>query len=184
MPACGVVTIAQMARYAVFLRGVNVGGVNMKMADVAAALTGAGFAEVRTVLASGNVLLDSPDDAAAVRTAAEAALRERFDYPAHVLVYDIDTARAVVAAYPFDPDVPGHHCYVTFVADPALLAELSALAGQAGAEEKIASGDGVIYWQIPKGDTLGSTVGKTMGAKRYASATTTRNLRTLRRMLT
>lgn len=183
MSTCGVVTIARMTRYAVFLRGVNVGGVNLKMADVAAALTGAGFAEVRTVLASGNVLLDSPDNAAAVRAAAETALRERFDYAAHLLVYDIGTARAVVAAYPFDPDVPGHHSYVTFVADPGLLAELSALAAQAGADEKIAPGDGVLYWQIPKGDTLGSTVGKTMGARRYASATTTRNLRTLRRML-
>ncbi|MGH3552677.1 MAG: DUF1697 domain-containing protein, partial [Mycobacterium sp.] len=49
-----------MTRYAAFLRGVNVGGVNLKMADVAAALSDAGFAGVRTILASGNVLLDSP----------------------------------------------------------------------------------------------------------------------------
>ena len=77
-----------MTRYAAFLRGVNVGGVNLKMADVAAALTDAGFSEVRTVLASGNVLLESPADAAAVRTKAEAALRERFGYPAWVLVYE------------------------------------------------------------------------------------------------
>ncbi|MFL0180799.1 DUF1697 domain-containing protein [Mycobacterium sp. SMC-15] len=170
-----------MTRYALFLRGVNVGGVNLKMAEVAATLTAAGFSEVRTLLASGNVLLDSPANAAKVRATAEAALRERFGYEAWVLVYDVETVRDIVAAYPFEPEVPDQHSYVTFVADDAALTELSGLA--ADAEEKITLGDGVIYWQIPKGDTLTSTVGKTMGNKRYKSATTTRNLRTLNKML-
>ncbi len=172
-----------MTRYAALLRGVNVGGVNLKMADVADALSRAGFGEVRTVLASGNVLLDSPDDAGAVRAAAEAALQQRFDYPARVLVYDIDTLRTLAAAYPFEPEVPGYHSYVTFVADDAVLTELSEIAAASGPDEKIALGDGVIYWQIPKGNTLTSSVGKTMGSKRYASSTTTRNLRTLTKML-
>ncbi|WP_409436786.1 DUF1697 domain-containing protein [Mycobacterium sp. SMC-14] len=170
-----------MTRYALFLRGVNVGGVNLKMAEVAATLTAAGFSEVRTLLASGNALLDSPADAEKVRASAEAALRERFGYEAWVLVYDVETVRDIVAAYPFEPEVPDQHSYVTFVADDAALTELSGLA--ADAEEKITLGDGVIYWQIPKGDTLTSTVGKTMGNKRYKSATTTRNLRTLNKML-
>ena len=170
-----------MTRYALFLRGVNVGGVNLKMAEVAATLTAAGFSEVRTLLASGKVLLDSPANATKVRVTAEAALRERFGYEAWVLVYDVETVRDIVAAYPFEPEVPGVHSYVTFVADDAALTELSELAGNA--DETITVGDGVIYWQIPKGDTLISTVGKTMGNKRYKSATTTRNLRTLNKML-
>lgn len=41
-----------MAKFAAFLRGVNVGGVNLKMAEVATALTDAGFCNVRTILAS------------------------------------------------------------------------------------------------------------------------------------
>ncbi|ORW88707.1 DUF1697 domain-containing protein [Mycolicibacter terrae] len=172
-----------MTRYAAFLRGVNVGGVNLKMADVAAALTDAGLSEIRTVLASGNILLESRKDAAAVRTIAEAALQERFDYPARVLVYPVDVVRTLVADYPFEPELPGSHSYVTFVADPAVLAELATLVSSAGTGEKIAPGDGVIYWQIPKGNTLDSTVGKTMGNKRYAASTTTRNLRTLSKML-
>ncbi|EUA11186.1 hypothetical protein I546_2797 [Mycobacterium kansasii 732] len=91
-----------MTRYAAFLRGVNVGGVNLKMADVAAALTDAGFADVRTVVASGNVLLESSFGAAHVRATAEAALRERFGYDAWVLVYDLDTVRAIDERYPFE----------------------------------------------------------------------------------
>ncbi|SPM31174.1 DUF1697 domain-containing protein [Mycobacterium terramassiliense] len=173
-----------MTTYAAFLRGVNVGGVNLKMAEVAGALTEAGFSKVRTILASGNVLLDSSAGAAGVtemRKKAEAALRERFGYDAWVLVYDLETVRAVVDAYPFDREVDGYQSYVTFVADAAVLDELAGL--KAGAGEKIARGDGVLYWQVPKGSTLDSTIGKTMGNARYKSSTTTRNLRTLAKVL-
>lgn len=174
-----------------FLRGVNVGGVNLKMADVAAALTDAGFAAVRTILATGNVLLESSTKAPEVRKKAEAALRERFGYDAWVLVYQLDAVRAIVDDYPFEPEVDGYQSYVTFVAAPdagtAVLDELAALAdgagSEAGAEEKISRGDGVIYWQVPKGSTLDSTIGKTMGKPRYKSSTTTRNMRTLVKLL-
>ena len=170
-----------MAKYAAFLRGVNVGGVNLKMAEVAAALTDAGFTAVRTILASGNVVLESSSGVSAVRKKAEAALRDRFGYDAWVLAYTIDTVRAIDDAYPFEREVDGFQSYVTFVTDPTVLDELAALA--AGPKEKIARGEGVIYWQVPKGSTLDSTIGKTMGTRRYKSSTTTRNLRTLAKVL-
>jgi uncharacterized protein (DUF1697 family) len=172
-----------VTRYAAFLRGVNVGGVNLKMADVAAAFAAAGFANVHTILASGNVMLESPAAADAVRAKAETALRQRFGYDAWVLVYAIDTVRAIVDAYPFEPEVDGHHSYVTFVTDTDVLDELAALAGETGPDEKITRGDGVIYWQVPKNRTLDSAIGKTMGKKRYKASTTTRNLRTLAKVL-
>lgn len=173
-----------MTRYAAFLRGVNVSGTTMKMADVAEALTGAGFTGVRTILASGNVLLDSGAAATTVRTKAEAALRDAFGYEAWVLVYDLDAVRAIADGYPFEPEVEGYHSYVTFVSDEAVLDELAGLADGAGPQEKIARGDGVLYWQVPKSSTLDSAIGKTMGKKRYKSSTTTRNLRTLAKVLT
>ena len=180
-----------MTSYAAFLRGVNVGGVNLKMADVAAALTDAGLADVRTILATGNVTLDSPATADAVRATAEKALRKQFGYDAWVLVYPIKKVRAIVEGYPFEPEVDGYQSYVTFVSDPDVLDELAALADtalsdEARADEKIARGPkfaGVIYWQVPKNHTLDSTIGKTMGKKRYRSSTTTRNLRTLAKVL-
>ncbi|OBJ58200.1 DUF1697 domain-containing protein [Mycobacterium sp. 1423905.2] len=170
-----------MTQYAVFLRGVNVGGVNLKMAEVAAALTDAGFSAVRTVLASGNVVLESSSSVTAVRKKAEAALRDRFGYDAWVLAYDLDTVREIDAAYPFEREVDGYQSYVTFVSDETVLDELAALSS--GPDEKISRGQGVLYWQIPKGSTLDSTIGKTMGKKRYKSSTTTRNLRTLAKVL-
>jgi uncharacterized protein (DUF1697 family) len=176
-----------MTSYAAFLRGVNVGGVNLKMAEVAAALTDAGFTHVHTILATGNIRLESKSGVAAVRKKAEAALRKNFGYDAWVLVYDIATVRAIDKAYPFEREVDGYQSYVTFVASPdgetAVLDELAALGSNAGADEKISRGDGVIYWQVPKGSTLDSTIGKTMGKPRYKSSTTTRNLRTLAKLL-
>jgi uncharacterized protein (DUF1697 family) len=172
-----------MTHFAAFLRGVNVGGVNLKMAEVAKALTDAGFTNVRTILATGNVLLESSSGVAAVRKKAEATLRQRFGYDAWVLAYDIDTARSIFDAYPFEREVDGYQSYVTFVTDATVLNELAALAGQAGPDEKISPGDGVVYWQVPKGSTLDSTIGKTMGKPRYKSSTTTRNLRTLAKVL-
>ncbi|HUB54679.1 MAG TPA: DUF1697 domain-containing protein [Mycobacterium sp.] len=175
-----------MTRYAAFLRGVNVGGVNLKMTEVADALADAGFAEVRTILASGNIILESRAGADTVRAKAETALRKRFGYDAWVLVYPIDMVRTIVDDYPFEPERDGYQSYVTFVSDADVLGELAELADQAQADEKIARGPGsagVIYWQVPKNNTLDSTIGKTMGKKRYKSSTTTRNMRTLAKVL-
>ncbi|KUH86354.1 MULTISPECIES: DUF1697 domain-containing protein [unclassified Mycobacterium] len=172
-----------MTRYAAFLRGVNVGGVNLKMADVAKAFEDAGFGSVRTVLASGNVLFDSKAGVDAVRRKAEKVLRDTFGYDAWVLAYPLDVVAAISGGYPFEREVPEHHSYVTFVTDEKVLDELAAMGDDAGPDEKIQRGDGVIYWQVPRAATLDSTIGKTMGKKRYKSSTTTRNLRTLDKLL-
>jgi len=172
-----------VTRYVAFLRGVNVGGVNLKMADVTRALTDAGFTDVETVLASGNVLLSSQAKVVTVRTKAEKALRDAFGYDAWVLAYDRDAVAAISEAFPFTRDVADHHSYVTFVTDADVLDELAALADDAGPDELIERGEGVVYWQVPKSGTLDTTIGKTMGKKRYKSSTTTRNLRTIEKVL-
>jgi uncharacterized protein (DUF1697 family) len=175
--------MTDVTRYAAFLRGVNVGGVNLKMAEVAKAFENAGFTNVRTILASGNVLLESRSGVDAVRKKAEKALRDAFGYDAWVLAYDIDTVRAISENFPFEREVEGHHSYVTFVTDEKVLDELAELAKDAGPDAKIQRGEGVVYWQVPKTGTLESVMGKTMGKKRYKSSTTTRNLRTLDKVL-
>ncbi len=172
-----------MTRYAAFLRGVNVGGVNLKMADVAKAFEDAGFTNVKTILASGNVLMDSRSGVDAVGKKAEKALRDAFGYDAWVLAYDLDTVRSISEGYPFEREVEGRHSYITFVTDPDVLDELAAVGKEAGPDEKIQRGEGVIYWQVPNKGTLDTTIGKTMGKKRYKSTTTTRNLRTVEKVL-
>jgi len=154
------------------------------MDELATALGDAGFTDVRTILASGNVVFECElTDVYAVRAEAETALRDSFGYEAWVLVYELDEVREINAGFPFEAEVDGHHSYVTFVSDAGVLAELAALANTAGPDEKIARGNGVLYWQVPKSGTLNSTIGRTMGKKRYKSSTTTRNLRTLAKVL-
>ncbi|MBI1730339.1 DUF1697 domain-containing protein [Candidatus Acetothermia bacterium] len=51
-----------MTRYAAFLRGINVGGKKIiKMAELREAVESLGFRNVRTILASGNLLFDAPE---------------------------------------------------------------------------------------------------------------------------
>jgi uncharacterized protein (DUF1697 family) len=165
------------------MRGVNVGGINLKMAEVAKVLEDAGFTNVRTILATGNVLLDSRSGVDAVRKKAEKALRDGFGYDAWVLAYELDTVRKISERFPFEREVDGHHSYVTFVTDSDVLDELAELGKSAGDHEKIKRGKGVVYWQVPNKGTLDTTIGKTMGKKRYKSSTTTRNLRTVEKVL-
>nr|WP_325790797.1 DUF1697 domain-containing protein [Arthrobacter koreensis] len=60
-------------RYAVLLRGVNVGGVTMKMADLRATLEQTGLRDVRTFLASGNAVVSATKDPADVKGMVETA---------------------------------------------------------------------------------------------------------------
>jgi len=68
------------------LRAVNVGGVTVPMARLRALAAGLGWHDVRTHLASGNLLLEASDHAEAVATRLGAALQAEFERPVPVLV--------------------------------------------------------------------------------------------------
>jgi uncharacterized protein (DUF1697 family) len=162
------------------LRGVNVGGVNMKMADLADVVRGLGYTDVKTVLASGNVMFTTPDAAAASKDNLEAALRERFDYEAWVHVLTVDQIEHLISAYPY-PRSADRHAYVVFVLKDSVRDELLAVDLDPKIEQAQA-GDGVVYWSVPKGDTLGSAMGKAQSAGKHKQWLTTRNLNTLEKL--
>lgn len=174
-----------MTRYVALLRGINVGGINIKMADLRRVFTELGFDDVKTVLASGNVLFTTDSaDTAALKTRIESALRAAFGYEAWVFVLDLDTLAGIVAAYPFDPERDGWHPYVMFTAQPEVLAGLLAVRDDLDpAIERIQGGEGVLYWEVERGRTLDSTFGKNTGKPKLKAVTTTRNLRTLVKLL-
>ncbi|TXD37479.1 DUF1697 domain-containing protein [Lujinxingia vulgaris] len=171
--------------HCVLLRGINVGGVRMKMGDLRDVLEGAGFGRVRTVLASGNVVLESSEaDAERVKAQVEAALRDGFDYEAWVVVISGAELRAVVEGYPFDGDAEGIQPYVMFASDPASLDALGALECELDSEvERVERGPSVLYWEVVRGKTTKSRFGKEASKARYKATTTTRNMRTLRKIL-
>ena len=169
-------------RYVILLRGVNVGGVTVKMAELRELLAGLGYDDVKTVLASGNALVTCAESGAEVKSAVEGALRARFGYDAIVHVLTLDTVRGAVEAYPFARGRDGWHDYALFVSDAAVLDALLAIELDPG-HEQAARGDGVVYWTVPKGDTLDSELGKAIGKVAYRPHVTSRNLNTLERML-
>jgi len=170
-----------MTRYIALLRGVNVGGVNITMADLAEVFRGLGFTDVKTVLASGNVVFASQAGATELKPTIEAALRERFGYQAWVHVLSSDELGRIVDAYPFD-ERDGWHRYVLFLMSDEPRADLLATAADS-ALEAIAPGDGVIYWTVERGHTLDSAFGKRSGTSRHKALLTNRNLNTLRKLL-
>ena len=169
-----------MTRYVALLRGVNVGGVNMKMVDLAEVVRGLGYGDVTTVLASGNVLFTTTDAAATAKERLEAALRERFGYEAWVHVLTQADIATITAAYPFERSAE-KHAYVVFLLKPSLVDELLAVELDP-AVEQAARGDGVVYWSTPKGSTLDSAMGKAQGSSKHKPWLTTRNLNTLEKL--
>jgi len=92
--------------YIALLKGINVGGNRrIAMADLKAALGEAGFENVRTVLASGNVVLEAPStDAAELERRLETALADALEVTTDFMVRDADEWSAMIAANPF-PDI-------------------------------------------------------------------------------
>ncbi|MCA4132092.1 DUF1697 domain-containing protein [Arthrobacter sp. M4] len=168
-----------MNSYAVFLRGINIGGVTIKMADLRKALSEGPFSKVKTLLASGNVVLASELDSQAVKAAVEAKLRESFGYDAWVVVLEAERVAELVEACPFPADDKSTHSYVTLASDAAMLDELSKAAEGMDGVRLLRLGSEAIAWLAPAGGTLESPFSKLSSKPRYKSTTTTRNLRTL-----
>jgi len=176
-----------MTTWVALLRGVNVNGITIRSAELAALLRGLGFEEVKTVLASGNARFTVDVDVARraeLKTRIEAALRDRFDYDAWTVLVTLDELAAAVTAYPFDAAEPSRQPYVVFCTDVAVRdALVDAAASLDPAEDPTHPGIGVVYWSPEVGRTIDTPFGKLLGRAAYKPTTTTRNLRTLVKIL-
>ena len=90
-----------MARHVALLRGVNVGGVKVAMADLRAIAEGLGYDEVSTHLNSGNLLLSSRRRAATVAAELQAALTDRYGRELPVMVRSREELQDALARQPF-----------------------------------------------------------------------------------
>ena len=168
-----------MNSYAVFLRGINVGGINIKMADLKNALKARPFSNVLTLLASGNVVLASELDPPGVKREFEACLRETFGYDAWVVVLTADRVAALVEACPYPADDASTHTYMTLASDEVALSELFESGSALDGTEITRLGPEALAWLAPTGGTLDSPFSKVSSKAKYKAATTTRNLRTM-----
>lgn len=175
-----------MTQYIALLRGVNVGGITVKSAELRSLFEELGFDEVRTVLASGNVVFETTAAAASgtLKRRIEQALRDRFGYDAWIVLVTHEQVEQVVEAFPFDASDAARQPWVVFGSDEAVLDELVTSAGEPDPDvDPIARGDGVVYWNPVKGTTVQTPFAKLLARPRFKPTTTNRNLRTLVKLL-
>ena len=169
--------------FCAFLRGVNVKGTAMKMADVCAVFEKAGMSRVSSVLASGNIIFSSPKNADELKILLEKAMAAYFNYEAFLFVESKAGVEAVFHSNPFEPD-PDFHIYgfVGVEGIASLLMEEFEKGKKAGGEAGRLV-EGRFYWRVPKGVTLDSDFGKILGRKNLKDAFTSRNLNTFEKVL-
>lgn len=169
-----------MKKYIAFLRGINVGNIRIKMPDLKNAFHSMGFQNAVTFLQTGNVVFESDKNIAEIKVILEKGLSETFHYQAFVLLYDFDVLDEIVAKYPFQKD-ESNHAYVIFIERKTVFEELSTIAESV--DEEIAKGNTVLYWKVPKGESLNTPFSKITAKAKYKSTTTVRNINTLEKML-
>lgn len=171
-------------RYIILLRGINVGGRNLKMAEVKACFEKAGYKNVLTVLQTGNVILESKEKSKdKLCRHVEKILSDAFGYPAKVLVIEPFRLKEIIKDYPFGNKTPEYHRYAFFT-EKGFEKELAEQAGPLDESlESVRPGMDVVYWRAMKGHTLDSRFGKYIGKAATKHFLTTRNLNTLEKIL-
>lgn len=173
-----------MPRYVAFLRAINVSGHVVKMDALQRHFASLGFDDVRTFIASGNVIFKSRSTAAAaLERRIEACLEDRLGYEVKTFLRT-DAEVAAVAAYrAFEPaSVASAGSFnVGFLAGPLDNVAITRVKGFASAIDDFHVNGRELYWlcQTKQSDSKFSNAAfeKAIGAR-----ATFRGLNTIRRL--
>jgi uncharacterized protein (DUF1697 family) len=169
--------------YCAFLRGVNVNGRTMKMAEVCEVFHAAGMEQVSSVLASGNIIFRTSAPAAELRGKLERVMSEHYSCDMSIFIKNTSEIMSMLESSPFDPD-PDRHIYA-FICErnfESVLAEEFAKI-TAVPHEAAAIQNGTFYWQVPKGSTLDAGFSKILGRKDMKEKFTSRNMSTIQKIV-
>jgi len=168
--------------FCAFLRGVNVKGTNMKMAEVCALFQKSGMENVQAVLATGNIIFLSNKKKNELKPILEKAMSDYFKYEAFLFIKTKEEIAAVISHNPFIAH-PGFHIY-GFAGieniENILMHEFQKSGKAENEEAKIV--EGFFYWKVNKGDTLHSEFGKILGNKKLKNSFTSRNMNTFEKV--
>jgi uncharacterized protein (DUF1697 family) len=174
-----------MPRLVALLRGINLARTRrIAMADLREALTAGGYADVRTHLQSGNVVLTTDQAPDAAARDLETRIAERFGFDVDVLVRTADELAEVVAANPlgeFATDGSKH--FVAFLSGAPDSDAVAAIAERDFGDERFTAIGREIYVWCPDG-LRDCGVMKAIADRRLAVATATvRNWNTVAKLL-
>lgn len=169
-------------KYTAFLRGINVKGTAMKMADVCAVFLNAGMEDVSSVLATGNIVFSSQRDQFELKTFLEKHLSDHFNYEAFVFIKTEKDITEICSRNPFTKS-EDLHTYVFIGSNEIAEILLEEFSNSLKKEnEKAEIVEHIFYWQIQKGNTLDSSFGKILGRKALKSKMTSRNINTIEKI--
>ena len=174
-----------MARYVALLGLINVGSNRLKMNELKAALEDHEFANVATVVASGNVLFDHPRLAdAKLEEEIAAVVKNRFGIATFATVRTKAELGAALEESPFAGEGEDKFVHIQFLAGQPGKAQFDKLiADHAGrGAEKLAPGTRALH--IDYVDGVGTS--KLTGAfieKRLGCKGTARNVRSIKRII-
>ncbi len=172
-----------MNNYCAFLRGVNVNGRKLLMADACRVLGDAGMGQVSSLLASGNLVFAADEPQAQLRPLLERALSAHMGDPVSLFVKSSGELEQLLAAQPFEPRADRR--IHAFLCEPGfeitLLDAFEQISPADGEAAQIV--DGFFYWQCPKGATLDSGFSKILGRKDMREKFTSRNIATIVKVL-
>ncbi len=173
-----------MARWAVFLRGVNVGGHGkLPMAELRKALSAIGAENVATYIQSGNIVMDhAADHAGTVTDAVTGLIAAEFGFRPHAVALSADTLSDLIGAVPQPETLDPKHIHV-YLSDGDLPPELSAeLAPYCTQGEEIVPLPRALAVLAPRG--IGRSKLAAPLERRLKNKVTARNLNSLRKVLT
>lgn len=163
-----------MPIFVALLRAVNVGGTGkLPMADLVSMARAAGFQRVRTYIASGNLVFESPGSEKDVKAVLEQSLASYAGKHVGVLVRTAEQMATVLAANPF-PEKPPNRTVVIFLDAPPPPDTLAQVVAPGGEEVRVGTRE--IY--VSYGDTMGRSKLKIPAAK----SGTARNINTVARL--
>lgn len=171
-----------MTRFAVFLRGVNVGGVKVVMKDLTQLLLDAGFTEVKTLLASGNVVVQSTEsDPLRVQARCDELLAAHYGRSIPTVVFSAEEIRELAGPFALKLPEPAseHHGYLTLCESAADAKELAgAVEALEGAHDLVIVGRALL-WVAAKGTSTTDPLAKLIQTQAKQRTLTTRNHNTL-----
>jgi uncharacterized protein (DUF1697 family) len=174
-----------MPRYAAFLRAINVGGHVVKMDRLRTLFEQMNLSNVKTVIASGNVLFDSPlKNSAALEQKIERQLHMSLGYGVATFLRTAAEMERIAAYEPFSAAAmrkPYHALYVSFLgAEPSADARRAVLAlGSADDEFQVHQRE--LYWLRRKSFT-DSPISSAIVERALGMPATARNVTTVRRI--
>jgi uncharacterized protein (DUF1697 family) len=170
-----------MPRQIVLLRGINLGAHNrVSMPDLRAALESAGYEDPKTLVQSGNVVMDGPK---ATPAALERLLHDTFGLDIAVVVRTRAELAAVVAGDPFGDSVDQPKLYqVSFLSGKPKPAVVKALEeADIGPERVVVRGREIYAWHA--GGIQRSPLARLLTDAKLGVTATARNWNTVTNLL-